>query len=78
VRLGRRNYQIGKAALVSREIKIPIEILDVAYATVGDLDEVTAVSEGYGSIDDLKKELTHFYPSIGEDSEITIVRFRVI
>ena len=76
VRLGIRNYPLGPAKIVSGSVGIPIEITEIKFTKVGRLDEPTAKSEGYDSLDELQCALKRFYPRAGLDSDITVVRFR--
>ena len=75
VRLGRRDYKLGSAVIVSKNKHIPIEITDVTFTTVGLLDNGVALSEGYNSVADLIGELRDFYPTISDESNVTVVRF---
>ena len=76
----------GKAYVRSREFFIHAggkivarAVLEsVEYKRLRDLDDEHAKADGFGSVDELKRELKRLYPRIKEHDWVTIVRFRVV
>jgi hypothetical protein len=76
VRLGIRNYRLGPARIVSGNVDIPIEITNIEFMKLGDLNENVAKSEGYTTLDEFLSTLKRFYPGAKTDGDVTVVRFR--
>ncbi|WP_410052518.1 ASCH domain-containing protein [Bradyrhizobium sp. SZCCHNS3053] len=76
IRSGVRRYRPGAARIVSGSVDIPIEITDVQFTQLRQLDSRIANSEGYGSIDELLMAVRRFYPELKLHDEVTVVRFR--
>jgi hypothetical protein len=76
VRLGKRNYPLGPANIVSTNFDVPIEITAIEFSRIGHLDEDVAKTEGYESVAELLGALRRFYPNANKDHDVTILRFR--
>jgi hypothetical protein len=76
VRLGKRNYPLGPASIVSKNVDIPIEITDIEFTKIGSLNEKIAKMEGYASVPELLSALEKFYPNVDSERDVTVVKFR--
>jgi len=54
-----------------------VKINSLIYLRAKYLREIDAISDGFCSLDSLKKNLREFYPDLKEDSWVTIVYLRI-
>jgi hypothetical protein len=76
VRLGKRNYPLGPAKIVSKNLDIPIEITAIEFRKLGQLDKGIADTEGYDSVNELFSALARFYPGADSDRDVTVIKFK--
>jgi hypothetical protein len=75
IRAGRRDYQIGPAFIASGPTLIDVDVTSVRYTTAGELTEDDARREGYSGTLELISVLREFYPTLMENTPVTVVRF---
>ena len=75
IRSGTRTYPLGPAVLRSRLHRIPVNITAIRHKSFSGLREDDALSDGFRSLADLLIALRRFYPSIGKDDAVTIIKF---
>lgn len=75
VRVGRRNYKLGPATIVSGDANVTVLITEVQHTTVRQLSDQVARKEGYVSKSELLAALLRFYPDLEDDREVTVVSF---
>ena len=77
IRKGWREYTLGKAILCC-PIKpwcVEINIIDVKYTTLKDVEQEEYLADGYFSKQELLNDLKRFYPSLSLASKVTIIRW---
>lgn len=78
VRMGKRDYSVGPADLISGDVRIPIIIQNVSFCRLRELTEHDARADGFAQRDQLLSTLKMFYPRIELNSPVTIVRFSAL
>jgi hypothetical protein len=76
VRPGIRRYPLGPARIVSGNVDIPIEILELEFMKLRDLNQSVAKSEGYATLGEFLSNLRRFYSEAEIDRDVTVVCFR--
>lgn len=78
VRAGKRDYRICSIYDIYNPDKTVHERVYVTCKyciPFGELTEETAHTDGFSSLDELKKELLQFYPDLTAESPVTVVAF---
>jgi hypothetical protein len=75
IRAGNRRLPVGAAEIVAGSERFPIVVKDVRVTRFGALSEVDADRDGFSDVDGLREALLRFYPTLGEDSEVTVIEF---
>ncbi|WP_051440805.1 hypothetical protein M728_002368 [Ensifer sp. WSM1721] len=75
VRMGKRDYKVGPADLITGNVRIPIVIEEVFFCRLSELTEQDARMDGFSHRDQLVSTLKSFYPQIESNSPVTVVRF---
>jgi hypothetical protein len=75
IRRGQRPYTTGKGVLQVGDQNIHIIIKAVRFKLFKSLTKDDALTDGFTSLDDLKKALFTFYPDLHTNEIMTIVEF---
>lgn len=81
IRLGQRNYLLGKGYIRNKDnwaVARPINITSIVYKRLKDLTNQDAILEGYVDKNILKHILIGIYPDINDNSIITVVNFELL
>lgn len=77
IRSGHRDYPLGDAILNWGEDYSRITISKIEYKPFKELTQQEAESDGFLTLDELKKTLLRFYPSLLPDSEVSVIYFNI-
>lgn len=77
VRAGKRFYREGVYDVFNptREGHMLIKVKKSEHTMFSSLTDETALTDGFTSVEELKKELLQFYPNLEDNSTVTIVYF---
>lgn len=79
IRLGDKVFCLGDVKLlcIEEQKELDSEIIEIRLVRFGDLGLSDAVSDGFNTIEELRRELENCYKKLVSDFEpVTIVRFR--
>jgi hypothetical protein len=82
----RRTIRLGKAAIANDRIylsdggeRVPVRILQVDTSRLyADLTDEDAIGDGFGSMQELTRELERFYGRLDPKQPMTVIHFEVI
>jgi hypothetical protein len=75
VRLGKRHYELGRAALVGPQGTVFVQITKLRYVSLSDLTDDDAIADGFTSRAELANTLRKIYGSLPPDAEMTVIHF---
>ncbi|MCA9886319.1 MAG: ASCH domain-containing protein [Anaerolineae bacterium] len=75
IRQGKRRVSTGKLQFASNDDAIAVHVHTVRYTTFAELSNEDAVDDGFDTLADLQNTLRRFYPTIQDQSPITVIEF---
>ena len=78
IREGHRDYRPGLVMLCCHLVPwaVQAEITDVRHCALRDVTEDEWRDDGFVSQDDLLTRMRRFYPKLGLDSDVTVIRWK--
>jgi len=77
IRTGQRHFEVGPLVLQSGSESALVRVTAVQHKSFRELTEEDAKKEGYNSLEELRHELRLLYPSIRQNSPLTLVEFEL-